>query len=493
MALTVAICVVLFTVWVVLSRKRPRTALATLPAAVVLIIFGGILSSINGRDDPMPFVFSLFWAAGTVIICLLILARTPFDLATGQFPWPRTWAKWILIVLGYLLLLTSLLAIFNLFGLILFVLFVAGAFRFQKSLRYASVLEVVSVLSHCVRQNLPLPMALHTAAQYRPDSGNARVLESVSHWLVQGLPLGRAVRSGWPRAPEEVITTIEAAQKISQLPQALESLEKDIAEKSEDFRKVRPVHPVYPLTVLGIAFLLILGLCIFIVPTFAEVLSDMSDGRAFLPQPTRMLLDLSNYLTSSYGLPTILIVLGVIILYKFIALLWASPRRSGSRMTSLGDCLKWRLPLQCWFERRYSQLRLIEYLRAAFRAGRPVNEALRDALALDMNGCYRQCVRRWLERIERGEPLGQAARRAGMGSTMAWAFDEGLNRQNLPEILEMLEETTRVSYNYLANILRSILWPLVIVGVGMAVGFFVYAFFVPMVQIIYVTMEYTMP
>lgn len=488
-----AISALVVTIWTVLSGKRPRLALLTLPAAAGIILMTGLMMSIEARDEGFLFSVAVTWTILTVLVNLLILAGTPYDHAAGRYPWPRTWARGILISAGYLLLLVILLGLFNLFGLIFFALFLAGAFRFQKTGRYANVMEILSAISHCVRRGLPLPMALHTAAQNHPHAKTAKVMQSISHWLVQGLPLSEAVRNGWPRVPLEVVTTIEAAEKVSQLPQALESLEKDLAERVDDYKQVRPVHPFYPLIVIAAAFLVIMGLFIFILPTFAEVLSDISEGQERLPQPTQFLLDTAHFLTSNKGLPVLLILLGVIGLIELVIFLRLRRRRPGTVLTSVCDRIKWHLPLQGWFERHYSQLRLVEYLRAAFRAGRPVNEALRESLVLDMNECYKQRIVRWAERIENGVPFAEAARQAGMGPTMTWAFDEGLNRRNLPEILTMIEETTRGSYDYRANILRSILWPVVILLLGMVIGFFVYAFFLPMVQLIYITMEYSMP
>lgn len=494
MILITVISLMVLTLWFVLARTRPRVAILTLPLAVVMILAAGVFADTR-EYDVLGFhvIAAIGWAALTVVSTLLVLATTPYDFVTGQYPWPRTWAKWILIFLGYLLLLVILLAVFNLFGIIFFALFLSGAFRFQKTVRYAGAMEILSTLSHSVRQSLPLPMALHTAAQNRPNSASARVLESISHWLVQGLPLGQAIRNGWPKAPTEIVTSIEAAERISQLPQMLESLERDATDKADDYKKVRPVHPFYPLVVATMAFLVMLGLFIFILPTFAEILSDTSDGEVGLPGPTQFLLDIANFMTSNKGLPALLIFIGLILLSQVSLLLSRKRRRPGTTLTSLSDAIKWRLPLQGWFERNYSQLLLVEYLRAAFRAGLPVNEALRDALVLDLNSVYKQRVRRWIDKIENGVSLSDAARRAGMGPTLAWAFDEGLNRQNLPELLAMIEETTRGNYDYRANILRSILWPVVIVLLGMIIGFFVYAFFLPMVQMIYITMEYSMP
>ena len=75
----------------------------------------------------------------------------------------------------------------------------------------------------------------------------------------------------------------------------------------EDFK---PIHPLrlrsvdvitYPAVVFVIASLLILGLCIFIIPTYAEVLTDITEGQEQLPKVTRLLLSIADFLTERNG------------------------------------------------------------------------------------------------------------------------------------------------------------------------------------------------
>ena len=62
--------------------------------------------------------------------------------------------------------------------------------------------------------------------------------------------------------------------------------------------------------VLVVAFVIVLALMYFIIPTFAEVLSDMSDGKAGLPWLTQKLLNISHWLKGRKGM-NILIVLSI--------------------------------------------------------------------------------------------------------------------------------------------------------------------------------------
>jgi len=113
----------------------------------------------------------------------------------------------------------------------------------------------------------------------------------------------------------------------------------------------------------------------------------------------------------------------------------------------------------------------------SLNAGRPVNDAIRSTLKLDVNVCFQRRLACWLQRVERGEPIGDSARRCRLGNALAWAFDGGLETGNTPAVLEMLEAHYRFNYSYRVNLARFILWPVGIITLGATVGFVVFAIY----------------
>jgi len=142
------------------------------------------------------------------------------------------------------------------------------------------------------------------------------------------------------------------------------------------------------------------------------------------------------------------------------------------------------LPIVHWFERNYSLVQVTELLRLSLNAGCTVNGAIANTLNLDVNSCFRKGLRRWLTKVEAGENIADAARESGLGSTLAWAFDQRVNPGSTLTVLEMLESFYRTNYSYRVNLARFIMWPCVTVIMGLVVGFVVYAFFSPLVSVI---------
>jgi type II secretory pathway component PulF len=268
--------------------------------------------------------------------------------------------------------------------------------------------------------------------------------------------------------------------------------------------------------VLVIAFLLVLFITTFVMPQFKTVLEEMLDsgggpgglssaapilqgphtalsaatpvphGRhSALPVATRVLLGIMSFLVYDagwqIGLGLVLLVVAGPPLYRL------AHRRRPERpyfRSWLVDSLKWHLPVIRWFEKNRAMGQVVEVLRLSLQAGCPVNEAIRSTLQLDVNLLFRTRLVCWLRRVERGEEIGGSARRCGLGTALAWAFDGGAETGNTPAVLELLESYYRSNYSYRVNLTRFILWPCGIILLGAMVGFIVYAIFSPGVMVI---------
>jgi type II secretory pathway component PulF len=425
-------------------------------------------------------------------IILLVYCFAPTHLPYGQTPWWKILARTIFLIVFELLLLAGFLVIFNFMGFIFFAFLVVATFRYQTAARYNRALEVVSTLSAAMRQNLPLPAALQTAAMGRYDK-TGWIFRRIAHWLTQGNSLAESVRKGYPRCLPQVLSAMESAEKLNQLPNTLSSLEKDLINDSDESKKVRPVHPLYPVLLLTSVIIITMGLLVFIIPTFSGVLSEMTDGREGLPAATQWLVNLSratlDWKVAVFICTSIFAVYAGWSYYQFRTRV---SYKSGPFMNMI-DRILWFGPIQSKLERNLSTLRLIEILRPALSAGLSIPGAIAATLGAKMNICFKNRVKRWLQCVENGQDVSQSARACGVGHSVAWALDARINPGQAPILLEMLEENCRSKHNYLGNIIRSVMWPLVIVALGAFVGFIVYAMYIPMVQIITIGIQNVNP
>jgi type IV pilus assembly protein PilC len=279
---------------------------------------------------------------------------------------------------------------------------------------------------------------------------------------------------------------IAAAERIDQLPFAIQAIEADMMAKADERRKIRPVHPLYPVILMVFMFFMLLGVMTFVIPQFKMALQEIVEG-ATLPAATRFLMGITSFAAIEFAwLTWPLLILSVIAIIPISIYIKFRPRRPHEPylLSRIGDFVKWHLPVLHNFEKNYSLVHVVELLRLSLNAGCAVNDAIENTLGLDVNNRFRKRLQRWLEKVERGDNIATAIRESKLGSPLAWAFDEKVNQGNTLTILETLESFYRSNYSYSVNLARFIMWPCLILVMGAIVGFVVYAIFSPSIVII---------
>jgi type II secretory pathway component PulF len=335
-----------------------------------------------------------------------------------------------------------------------------------------------------MRQNLPLPMALESAAAGRKDK-ESQILQRIREWLLQGYTLSESMKRGYPKCPSRAIAMITAGEQIDQLPLAINAIETDINTKTSERTKIKPVHPIYPVIVISFTIFILLSMMTYVFPQFKAVLEEMV-GESELPAVTRLLIEIVHFGREYWLLIWVVFTLTVLfVIPASIYLKFRLRRPEKPYLTSrIGDFFKWHLPILHWFERNYSMVQVIEYLRLSLNSGFTINKSIDNTLALDVNNCFKKRLKKWLEKVERGDNVADAIRKSKLGSALAWAFDEQINQGNTPAVLETLESWYRSNYSYGVNLARFIIWPCIILTMGIIVGFVVLGIFSPSIAVI---------
>ena len=480
------IAILILLLYAILGFKKPGIALVTLPVVCFLLGYGAVLRETFANILFVPIIF-------VVTLLAVLMARREPD----SEEWPQRCAKWLLIILVCLLLSVTAGFVFSplsIIGFMFFILFVGSIIAYGLTSQHATAAYVVSTIGSSMRQNLPLPMALESAASGRTDN-RSRILRRIQTWLVQGYSLSESIKRGYPKCSGYVVAMIAAAERIDQLPLAMKSIEADIVTKADESRKIRPVHPAYPVILIIFMSFIVLGLVWRVFPQFDLVLTEMTEDVQF-PASTRLLIRIANFIAYDYGW-LIGLVFAIVVFVAIPASIRIKfrPRRPEKPylISQIADFIKWHLPVLHWFEKNYSMVQVIELLRLSLNAGCTVNDAITNTLYLDVNNCFRKRLKKWLEKVERGDNIAIAARQTGLGSPLAWAFDEQVNQGNTLTVLETLESLYRSNYSYRANLARFIMWPCVTLIMGAMVGFVVYAIFSPLSVIVNHTADFAFP
>lgn len=470
-----AITIFVLILYIFLGFKAPRFAIVTMPVVgSALVIFAA------NNEQPAPAIAALCIFPATIVSILFMRHET------DVVPWPKRWARAILIVsiciillAGFSIMVSSLIGIY--IGIFMGILFCycVGVAITQRDI---TVAFVISTIGASIRQNLPLPMALQSASE-NIKHRYSQILRQISKWLVQGYPLSESIKRGFKRCPARITALIAAGEKTGQVPQIVQAIEKDLLQKADDSKRVRPVYPAaYIITVLIVMSLIVLGLMIAVIPKFGEVIREITESD--MPGSTKILMAISDYICFRYGW---LIIVGIILLTAVVYIVTKFRLRKPEKpllLSRIGDFIKWHLPILHWFENNYSTLQVVEVLRISLNTGRSVNEAVASAINLDVNYFFRKKLIKWLEQIEAGDDIADAAGRCGLANSLSWAFQQQENPENTLPVLEMLESVYRSNYSYKVNLARFIILPSTTICLGTMVGFVAYSVFSVIVAII---------
>ncbi|MGD0573600.1 MAG: type II secretion system F family protein [Sedimentisphaerales bacterium] len=475
----IALAITLFVVSGMLAFLKPGLGfIAGIVLSVAMFVSGAVSEQME-----------IFAAAPFVFFAVLMI--TAFGPSREGSRWARIWARRILIACFLILFTIAAFAFFGTWGgigLVFVELFIGAVIGAFKTSEFARSSYVITTIGASMRQNLPLPMALEMAAVGQ-DYKRAEILRNIKKWLVEGYSLSESLRRGYPKCPGYIVSMVAAGERIGQVPQAIVALEQDLVAKANTSKKVRHVPLLYPPLVLFVIFIQVLLMMVFVLPKVRAVLTEMGDGTQ-LPLATRSLMTISEFFTKSSGSGLILVLALLVLVCGTVYIRVRSrPRRAEKPylISRAGDFLKWHLPFIRWYEWCCAMQRIAGMLRLSLNAGCTVNEAIANALRLDINECFRREVKNWLAMVERGDDIGLSARQCGMGNAMAWAFADVHNHRNTLDILETLETSYRWGYSRLATLARFIIGPCETICLGLMVGFIVYAVFSPIIAIIYAT------
>jgi len=223
---------------------------------------------------------------------------------------------------------------------------------------------------------------------------------------------------------------------------------------------------------------------IFIIPTFSEVLSEMSDGKAKLPALTRGLLAMSNWLQGRKGLNA-----GIVATLPFLVVALFRLLRKFYYSRFGMDWLMLRLPVIGKVSYKTTVARWTRTLATLISAGVPILEALNITRETSGNEVYARMLAKVHAAIRQGDTFANPLRQTKtVDAIVVNMVDVGEETGDLDKMLMKVADNFDEEADVLVGSLMSMLEPVLIVFLGMVVGTIVVAMFMPMVTMMQVMM-----
>jgi len=322
-----------------------------------------------------------------------------------------------------------------------------------------SVMHLSRQLGAFISAGLPLVDAVRLIAEEAPNSSLKRVMNEVEVGLRGGDTLSDCFDRHPKIFPAFYRGILRSAELTGQLDTVLAQLagylEKDLATR----RKIKSAM-IYPIVVALMSIVTVVVLAGWVLPQFKSFFASLD---ATLPLPTRMMLAATDFLADWWwallggGAVLALIVFGAI-------------RTEGGRYTR--DRFLLALPVLGDTIRFVLVERFCRILAAMVGAGVPLPEALRVATESLRNLVFVRALSSVGESMLRGEGLAQPLTATGLFPVTATQMIRvGEETGSLDTQLEVTAEYYEGELTYKIDKVTSLFEPIVLVVMGLVVGF----------------------
>jgi type IV pilus assembly protein PilC len=249
----------------------------------------------------------------------------------------------------------------------------------------------------------------------------------------------------------------------------------EFMEKAAKLKKKVIGAMIYPCVVITIAVGIVSMIMIVVIPKFKSIFSDF---HAELPAVTQLLLTISNWFAAEYGWAYVLI--GPVVFLLIIKLIRMS---EGGKYAV--DKVKLMIPILGGILGKTAIARFTRTLGTLISAGVPILDAINITKETCGNEVYTRALTKVHDAIREGESMADPLRATKVcDAIVVNMIDVGEETGDLDKMLIKVADNYDSDVDVLVGSLISIMEPVMVVVLGVIVGFIVIALFMPMVTLI---------
>jgi type IV pilus assembly protein PilC len=326
-------------------------------------------------------------------------------------------------------------------------------------------------LSTLVSAGVPLVQGLSILE----EQVESKLFKSIVHQIREDIEAGQSITDALrkhPQAFEELyVSMIKAGEVGGILDVILERLSAYL-EAAETLRGKVKGAMMYPLVVSCIAGSVTLFLIIGVIPTFKSIFEGFG---AELPFVTQFLINLSDFLRKYF-----LVVLAAPFVIGY-ALKQYAKTDAGKRNI---DALLLKVPVFGLLLRKVAVAKFTRTLATLIKSGVPILQALETVAKTAGNKVIEIAVMTSRDSVKEGERIATPLRKSGVFPPMVIQMIAiGEETGNLDAMLSKIADFYDQEVDTSVKGLTSMIEPIIIVVMGLVIGFIVIAMFLPMFEL----------
>jgi type IV pilus assembly protein PilC len=342
----------------------------------------------------------------------------------------------------------------------------------KGSVKIRDIVVFTRQFSTMVNAGLPLVQALDILAKQTENKTLSSITRQVMFDVESGYTLADSMAKH-PRAFTSLYTNMVAAGEAGGILDVILNRLASFLEKNDKLiRKVKGAM-IYPSSILAVAVGAIAILLIFVIPTFEDMFASVGVP---LPFPTRIVIGMSKGL-QSYWWAIIAFFVGAFFMLKKY---YASP--NGKLAV---DRLLLRLPILGDVLRKSSVSRFTRTLGTLIASGVSILEGLEITARTAGNRVVQDAIMASRASIAGGETIAAPLSKSGVFPPMVISMiSVGESTGGLDEMLSKIADFYDDEVDAAVGGLLSLLEPMMIVFLGMAVGGMIMAMYLPIFDMV---------
>jgi len=326
-------------------------------------------------------------------------------------------------------------------------------------------------MSTMVGAGLPLTRALEIMVQQAGNPFFRRVLKEVLASVQAGRSLSDSFRAQEEIYDEVTLNLIEAGEESGKLEVILERLATELEEKNSLSSKLKSAM-IYPIIILVVIVVVVVLMMMVLIPSMATIYGDFG---AELPLVTRILMSMSSFFINYWW--AILVVLAILIIGGKYYLDSAKGKRNW-------DKLVLKIPIIGGIVTKMQLSQFTRILALLLGSGLSIIKALELTASSLSNSMFRDTIAEAKAEVEKGGALALPIARSEyfpllVSSMIAVGEETGEIDSVLTKVAEYYKEEVDVATTNMASVLE----PVFLIIMGLAIGFIALGVYMPMFQL----------
>jgi type IV pilus assembly protein PilC len=345
-------------------------------------------------------------------------------------------------------------------------------FKFgQPKITDKDVVILTRQLATMIDAGLPLVQCLDILGSQTENKALASVVGQVRTDVESGATFADALKKH-PKVFDNLYVNMVAAGEAGGI---LDTILQRLAAYMEKFAKIKKQIKsamIYPSVILFVAVAVVSLLLIVVVPMLGAMFKEA--GQA-LPLPTRIVLAISDFLEGWGGLITIIVIVGFIVGIKQFR-----KTEKGLRMT---DAIALKLPVAGSLIQRVSVAKFTRTLGTLMTSGVPILEGLLIVSRTAGNKVVEEAIVTTRASVSEGKTLAEPLGRSKVFPAMVvQMIAVGEATGALDNMLNKIADFYDDEVDSAVAALTSLLEPMLMIFLGVTVGFVIVAMYMPIFQ-----------